>query len=310
MSVPKSKKLPVPFKVLLFLWPLGAAALSPFLEKGLKSLFPQGYEITHLDDRIPGCSPHKKFKITLRDSKGREHHLFSKSLVGTSADVSRVIKTTKLMGDLWVAPRVLWSSPQGFIQPFVGWGTPFHLTWFIRQLRKSHETLMRSGIQYGKDTLLHRTWRRFEELFHEDPSLKKRLEGALEFLRGVPVEHTHVVHGDLNASNLLGGLPIDWSETCLSTPFEDLGTLAESLSLSRDQENTLLQAYFGTVSPADQEALHQYRMLYRLHLGAYLMRRGLEESRLRKNALKKGRYGMPQNEKIKKALMLLSALWR
>jgi thiamine kinase len=90
-----------------------------------------------------------------------------------------------------------------------------------------------------------------------------RILQRIEEERGVPNRICHC-HNDLLSSNLVHARGmvwiLDWEYGGVGDLFFDLGNLAANSGFNGEQENQLLQYYFGTARPADLQRLRLMRL--------------------------------------------------
>ena len=320
------------FSLLLCLWSASlwagseaddrfSAQIDAALTQGLDALFPDGYETLSYTSIDRGESFDHKEKLLLKDEDDKERTLFLKTFDPDTplGERQRVMAATKCVATLWQHPQFLWGDGEGtlMMQEYVEGGPATiehfqnkkNLQAFIQKLKKSHEMLSKSDIAFEKESLVVRTQKRLQELLEIEPSLRKRLEAAVAYAESFPPVCTHVVHGDVQGGNILvndqGTFLIDWSEVSYGDPLEDLGSLAEQLAFTEDQERQALEAYFGKATDHTLKQLKRYRLLNRLHFGCYFLREGIKEEHRRKDERPKGLLGLAFNPKIDKGMRLL-----
>lgn len=337
MSALKLSRWPVPFKFLwafIFLAPFAhGKILSPSeragfiqevraeIDRGFSKLFPYGFETIDKQTGFSGYSSDGKRKQTIKDHLGGEHAFFVRIFEErrTLEERKLVVETTKAMGALWGYPKRFWHDEQYrvFLTEFLRtshvraeyFKDDGHLKHFVSRLKKSHQLLRVSSLPFPKKSLHARTKEQMEWLLKVAPEMKVRLKKGEQLLEEVEPSYDFVVHGDLQASNILVGEDvhlIDWSMVSFGDAFEDLGSLAEQLQFTSDQEERVLQAYFGCVRGEDLEKLRQYRLVNRLHFGCFFLRRGLKQMKWEKEALPEGKLGLAQNAYVQEGMGLLA----
>ncbi len=334
MSVLKLSRWRAPFKlvfVLILLLPCWSYpvprtlrpgfinAVRTHIIQGTEHLFP-GHQSLEGHSNFLGESSHGKRKQRILDVKGQEHSLFIKIFYEKTpiAERRRTIETTKALGAVWGYPKLFWHDPryQVMITEFLEghhpdqdyFKNPETLKVFMEKLKASHALLPTLPLHFDNKSLRYRSLRRLRELLKVAPDMKERLVKAEKFLDSLKPSFTHVVHGDIQASNIIVGgsvALIDWSEVSHGDVFEDLGSLAEQMDFTAEQEHQMVEAYFGAVTPENLAKLEKYRLLNRLHFGCYLVRQGFKKLERQKARRPKGAYGLYLEPQIQKGMALL-----
>ncbi len=290
------------------------------IDQGITHLFPGGHQLLESHNDFLGESSNGKRKQVVRDAYGREHALFIKIFFEKTPliDRRRTVEVTKALAAVWGYPKVLWHDPHYriMITEFVE-GThpddsyfkdPEKLRSFVKKLKESHALLSTLPFHFPKDSLYPRSKKRLQELLKVAPDLKERLGKAEKFLKDWKPSFTHIIHGDIQASNILLGQEvhlIDWSEVSRGNIFEDLGSLAEHMHFTLEQEQVMLVTYFGKASAEDLKKLEQQRLLTRLHFGCYYLRQGFKKLALQKVKRKPGTCGLYLEPEIQQGMEML-----
>ena len=262
------------------------------VRQGLSHLFPKGYKTVSTDANFAGRSHDGKRKQVIRDASGQLHTVFVRIFYEgmTLEKRQRVVAVTRAMGTLWGEPQLLWHDPDHrvmitrFIEPKMSvqdyFQNPENLKAFVRRLKESHKALRDLKITFPPDSLLVRAKRRLTELLELVPSLEPRLSKAESFLKDFEVSHAAVVHGDVQADNIIIGVApylVDWTEMSTGDVFEDLGGLSAHVGFTPEQDRQLLEAYFDDTCNRDLEKLARYATLNRLNRGCFLLREGWKQ---------------------------------
>ncbi len=289
------------------------------IDQGIQTLLPGGYETLEINTNLEGFSSHGKRVQVVRGKDGRIHRFFIKIFHENTCldDRKAAIAAIQKVSALWGYPKVFWHDQDYrlFITEFLEapHATPkdfrnsAFLKEFIKNLKASHEQLF--DLKISASTFLDRTKKRLQELIQVSPELDLQLKKAKEFLETFPTESNAIVHGDIQANNILKandhGILIDWTSQHWGDVFDDLGALAEQLNFNKHQEKELLITYFGTASKKHFEKLHAHRQLNRLHFGLYFLREGLKKVKAQKAKLKPGMCGLSTHPFVQKGRKML-----
>ena len=143
--------------------------------------------------------------------------------------------------------------------------SPAVLRRVVKSLRLYHEKSKGAGTFCAFETVrrYYAQGIRRKVAFPGDIGRALRMLARIEEERGVPERVCHC-HNDLLSSNLVDDRGIvwilDWEYGGAGDLFFDLGNLAANNRFDREQEEQLLQYYFGEVRPSDLRRLRLMRM--------------------------------------------------
>jgi thiamine kinase-like enzyme len=134
-----------------------------------------------------------------------------------------------------------------------------------KSLRQYHDKSRAAGTFSAFDTVrrYYAECRKHKVVFPKNITSALRILERIEQERGVPDRVCHC-HNDLLSSNLVDARGrvwiLDWEYGGEGDLFFDLGNLAANNRFTAEQENQLLQDYFGTTKPRDLKQLRLMRL--------------------------------------------------
>jgi thiamine kinase-like enzyme len=203
-----------------------------------------------------------------------------------------ICRATYLIGERGLGPKVIWydQSYQFLITEFVEGKhltpediqDPLVFKKLVFLIRQAHEVLSQVSSSLKPYFLKDRVLQRLKEVSPYLSDLKSIVPLKREIESIALVKPYHFSHGDIKGSNILKTSTslflIDWGEVGLSSLYDDLGSLSFHFSLRPDQEENLLNLYFGhSLKEKTFKNLRLHRWLAELHHCLWEMREKKEK---------------------------------
>jgi thiamine kinase-like enzyme len=191
------------------------------------------------------------------DRRAEYAALLAAADAGVGPEVVAFLPRKRALVTRFVKGRTL--APKALREPAV-------LRRVVASLRRYHACLNGAGTFSGFETVR----RYYAQARRRNVAFPRSIAGALRILAriedetGVPERVCHC-HNDLLSSNLVDDRRkvwiLDWEYAGTGDLFFDLGNLAANNLFKQEEENLLLQYYFGKARPADLRRLGMMRLV-------------------------------------------------